>query len=166
MLERPDRAGPGRVHIYAEGLARSGRSLGAITLFCPVMTAVGDSEEELVRNRANARTLIAFYGSTRTYSPVFEHHDVHGLCDELHALQQRGDVAGMKVLITDPILDLYTVTLSWNRLADVLVDRYRDLIGHLLYGRRRLKGLGLARAMVPRRPRHACRSLTPCRSST
>jgi hypothetical protein len=71
--------------------------------------------------------MIAFYGSTRTYSPVFEHHGLHGLSDELHALQQRGDVAGMKALVTDPILDLYTVSSSWNRLADALVARYRDL---------------------------------------
>lgn len=109
------------------GLVRSGRTLDAITFSCPVMTAVGDTEEELVRTREHARTMIAFYGSTRTYAPVFEHHGLHGLSEELHARQQRGDVAGMKALITDPILAHYTVTSSWNGLADALVARYRDL---------------------------------------
>ncbi len=110
-----------------EGLARSGRTLDAITFSCPIMTAVGDGDEEFARTREHARTMIAFYGSTRTYSPVFEHHGLHGLSDELHALQQRGDVAGMKALITDPILDHYVVTSSWNDLAARLVARYRDL---------------------------------------
>jgi len=31
---------------------------------------------------ANLGTMIAFYGSTRTYSPVFEHHGFAGLSDE------------------------------------------------------------------------------------
>lgn len=110
-----------------EGLARSGRSLAAITFSCPIMTAVGDSDEELARTREHARTMIAFYGSTRTYSPVFEHHGYPGLSDELHALQARGDVAGMKALVTDEILAHYTVTSSWNDLAGKLVARYRDL---------------------------------------
>lgn len=110
-----------------EGLARSGRTLDAITFSCPIMTAVGDTEEELVRTREHARTMIAFYGSTRTYAPVFEHHGHHGLAEELHALQSRGDVAGMKALITDPILAHYTVTSDWNHLAERLVARYRGL---------------------------------------
>ena len=71
--------------------------------------------------------MIAFYGSTRTYSPVFDHHGHHGLSDALHALQQRGDVGGMKALISDEILEHYTVTSSWNALAGKLVDRYRGL---------------------------------------
>ena len=110
-----------------EGLARSGRSLDAITFSCPVMTAVGDSDEELERTREHARTMVAFYGSTRTYSPMFEHHGFDGMSDELHALQARGDIAGMKALVTDEVLAHYTVTASWDELGPKLVDRYRDL---------------------------------------
>ena len=110
-----------------EGLARSGRSLDAITFSCPIMTAVGDTDEELERTREHARMMIAFYGSTRTYSPVFEHHGYDGLSNELHDLQKRGDIPGMKALITDDVLAHYTVTSGWNDLAGKLVDRYQDL---------------------------------------
>ena len=110
-----------------EGLERSGRSLDAITFSCPIMTAVGDTDEELERTREHARMMIAFYGSTRTYSPVFEHHGYDGLSNELHDLQKRGDIPGMKALITDDVLAHYTVTSGWNDLAGKLVDRYRDL---------------------------------------
>jgi probable F420-dependent oxidoreductase len=110
-----------------EGLARSGRSLDAITFSCPIMTAVGDTDEELSRTREHARTMIAFYGSTRTYSSVFEHHGFDGLSDELHGLQKRGDIPGMQALVTDDVLDHYTVTSNWNDLGGKLVNRYRDL---------------------------------------
>ncbi|MBJ20315.1 MAG: TIGR03617 family F420-dependent LLM class oxidoreductase [bacterium] len=111
----------------AKGLARSGRTLDDITFSCPIMTAVGDTDEELSRTREHSRMMIAFYGSTRTYSPVFEHHGHHGLSDELHGLQKRGDIPGMQALITDDVLEHYTVTSNWNDLAGKLVDRYRDL---------------------------------------
>jgi hypothetical protein len=71
--------------------------------------------------------MIAFYGSTRTYAPVFEQHGHEGLSDLLHQRQREGDVPGMVSLITDDILDHYSVSATWDRLAGVLVDRYRDL---------------------------------------
>ncbi len=110
-----------------EGLARSGRRLEDITFSCPIMTAVGDSDEELERTREHSRTMIAFYGSTRTYSAVFEHHGFDGLSDELHARQKQGDIAGMQALVSDDVLEHYIVSASWNDLAEKLVDRYRDL---------------------------------------
>jgi probable F420-dependent oxidoreductase len=110
-----------------EGLARSGRSLDAITFSCPIMTAVGDTDEEFSRTREHARMMVAFYGSTRTYSPIFEHHGYDGLSEELHGLQKRGDIPGMQALITDEILDHYIVTSNWNDLGGKLVERYRDL---------------------------------------
>jgi len=110
-----------------EGLRRSGRSLDAITFSCPIMTAVGDIDEELEGTREHSRRMIAFYGSTRTYSPVFEHHGFGGLSDELHARQKRGDLEGMTALVSDDVLDHYIVTSNWNDLAGTLVDRYRGL---------------------------------------
>jgi probable F420-dependent oxidoreductase len=110
-----------------KGLARSGRRLEDITFECPVMTSVGDTDEELARTRESSRQMIAFYGSTRTYSPVFEQHGFHGLSDELHACQKKGDFAGMIGLVTDEVLDHYIVTASWNDLGSALVERYRDL---------------------------------------
>lgn len=114
-----------------EGLARSGRSLEEITFSCPIMTSVGDRDEELEATREHARLMVAFYGSTRTYSPMFEHHGFDGISDELHALQKRGDIGGMKSLISDDILDHYIVTSDWNGLGPKLVDRYRDLAPHV-----------------------------------
>jgi len=110
-----------------EGVARAGRDLAEVTFEIPVMTPVGDTDEELSETREHARQMIAFYGSTRTYSPVFETHGFDGLSDQLHAKQREGDLAGMVGLITDDILDHYTVSGSWSTLGTNLVDRYRDV---------------------------------------
>ena len=109
------------------GAAAAGRTLGDIALVCPVMTAVGDTDEELHATREHARTMIAFYGSTRTYSPVFEQHGFEGLSDKLHKCQREGDFAGMTALITDDVLENYIVSGSWSQLGERLVERYRNL---------------------------------------
>lgn len=111
----------------AEGARRGGRTLDALTLEIPVMTAVGSTDDEIAVTREHARTMIAFYGSTRTYSPVFEQHGYEGLSDALHERQRVGDVAGMTRLITDEVLDHYIVTAHWDDLAEALVSRYRGL---------------------------------------
>jgi len=109
------------------GADRAGRDLADITLEIPVMTATGSTAEEIAETREHARTMIGFYGSTRTYAPVFEHHGYEGLSDRLHERQREGDVAGMTALVTDEILDHYVVTAGWDELADALVERYGDL---------------------------------------
>ena len=115
-----------RPHVEA-GAARSGRSLDDITFEIPVMTPVGDTDEELAESREHARQMIAFYGSTRTYAAVFETHGFEGLSEQLHARQREGDLAAMVGLITDDILDHYTVSGSWSTLGANLVERYRDV---------------------------------------
>ena len=110
-----------------EGTARAGRELADVTFVIPVMTAVGDTEEEIVATREHARTRIAFYGSTRTYSPIFEHHGFEGLSAKLHQAQRERDIAAMTAMVTDYVLDHYVVTADWDELGPALVTRYRDI---------------------------------------
>lgn len=114
-----------------EGVARAGRQLSDVTFEIPVMTPVGDTEQEMMESREHARQMIAFYGSTRTYSAVFETHGFEGLSEELHARQRDGDLAGMVGLITDDVLDHYTVSGTWSELGANLVDRYRGVAPRL-----------------------------------
>lgn len=109
------------------GAEKAGRALAEVTLEIPVMTATGATREEIAATREHARTMIAFYGSTRTYAPVFEHHGFAGLSDALHERQRDGDIRGMIALVGDDVLDHYIVSAPWDELADALVHRYRDL---------------------------------------
>ena len=70
---------------------------------------------------------IGFYGSTRTYSPVFEIQGFDGLSDKLHQAQRRGDMAAMARLVTDDVLEHYIVEATWDDLPRALLDRYRGL---------------------------------------
>jgi hypothetical protein len=79
-----------------------------------------------------ARFQIAFYGSTRTYSQVFDVHGYEGLSDRLHQLQRAGDMKGMAAAITDEMLDIYAIESSWDELADRLVDRYHGVADRLV----------------------------------
>ncbi|HVM39598.1 MAG TPA: TIGR03617 family F420-dependent LLM class oxidoreductase, partial [Acidimicrobiia bacterium] len=54
------------------GAREAGRDPSAVKLACPVFAIVGDTDEEREALRQLTRTQISFYGSTRTYRPVFE----------------------------------------------------------------------------------------------
>ena len=109
------------------GAEKAGRSLADVTLEIPIMTAVGDTEAEIAASREHARMMIAFYGSTRTYSPVFEVHGYDGLSDRLNAAQREGDMAAMGAMITDDVLDHYIVSSTWDDLAEALLARYGSI---------------------------------------
>jgi probable F420-dependent oxidoreductase len=115
-----------------EGAYAAGRSPDSIALVCPVLTIVGDNEDEQERWRRRARYQLAFYGSTRTYRGVFEVHGWEGVADRLHELQRAGDADAMAATITDEMLSVYTVTASWDDLADRLVERYHGVADRLI----------------------------------
>jgi len=108
----------------AAGRAQADRPVDAVTLACPVLTIVGDRDEEQDRWREAARFQLAFYGSTRTYRGVFETHGWDGTSERLHEHQKSGDFAAMAAVITDEMLDAYAVTATWDGLAPALLDRY------------------------------------------
>ena len=118
-----------------EGAARAegGRRLGDdFTYAVPVLSIVGDTDEELEALRNEARLQIAFYGSTRTYAPVFELHGFEGVSAELHARMAKGDIGGMMKLVTDEMLDIYAVTSNWSGLAKALHEKYEGLADRLI----------------------------------
>jgi probable F420-dependent oxidoreductase len=108
----------------AEGTARAGRDEGSIAYVCPLLTIVGETEEERSKWRERARLQLAFYGSTRTYAKVFELHGWPGTSERLHELQATGDVAGMAATITDEMLAVLALETSWDGLADGILGRY------------------------------------------
>ena len=115
----------------AAGARATGREPGKVTVCCPVFVAVGESPEEIERQRAGIARQIAFYGSTRTYRPVFEAHGWGAVTDELHELLARGDTAAMPALVTEEMLDAYSVTATWAELPAKLARRYGGLVDRI-----------------------------------
>jgi probable F420-dependent oxidoreductase len=119
----------------ATGAGRVDRAADEIELYVPVFTIVGDSEAERAPQRESVRRQISFYGSTRTYRPVFELHGWGETSDRLHRLMAKGDTDAMANEITDEMLDEYAVIASWGDLGARLADRYHGLADRIFsYG--------------------------------
>jgi probable F420-dependent oxidoreductase len=112
----------------AAGAGAAGREREAVTVCCPVFVAAGETPAEIGRQRAGIARQIAFYGSTRTYRPVFEAHGWGDVCDRLHELLARGETGAMAALITEEMLDAYSVTATWAELPGALARRYGGLV--------------------------------------
>ena len=62
----------------AEGAAKSGRSASDIAVIVPVMTIVGDTDEERHNERELVRTSMSFYGSTPNYAFIWDQAGFRG----------------------------------------------------------------------------------------
>jgi probable F420-dependent oxidoreductase len=109
----------------AAGCAAAGRDPAGVKLVVPVMTAVGDDEESVTRQREQLRNRLAFYGSTPGYGVVFDASGWPGLGERLNRALRDRDHGEMAQLITDEVLDAMTVTATWSGLAKALADKYR-----------------------------------------
>ncbi len=114
------------------GADDAGRSANDLVLTIPVFTIVGDSEEERARWRDRARFQIAFYGSTRNYSFIFDMLGFEGTSAALNQRLKAGDLPGMAALITDEMLEHFAVEATWAELAPRLHDKYDGVADRLV----------------------------------
>ncbi len=110
-----------------KGAEKAGRDMAEIELEIHAMTAAGDTSEEIEAARSHARTMIAFYGTTPAYAPVFEHSGFSNMTRNLRELQKAGKIDEMTALISDEVLEKYCITAGYGELADVLYQRYGAL---------------------------------------
>lgn len=125
-----------RRHVVPEltaGAASVGRSLGDLTVIVPVLTVVGDDDEELARSREAARWSLAFYGSTPNYAFIWDEAGFEGTTQRIRAKQQAGDMAGMAAEISDDHVAAFTTEARWDDLADALVATYDGLATRLVF---------------------------------
>lgn len=116
----------------ATGAKLAGRQAAEVELLVPVLTIAGDSEQEKAQSRAFCRQQVAFYGSTPNYALQFDLLGFEGTTERLRERQKAGDIAGMSAVISDDILEHFTVEARWDDLADRLMKRYRDRASRLI----------------------------------
>lgn len=115
-----------------EGADDAGRTLDDLTLSVPVFTIVGDTEEERARWRERAKFQVAFYGSTKNYSFMFDMLGYEGTSSAINDKLKAGDMPGMAALITDEMLQHFAIEASWDDLADALRAKYDDIADRLV----------------------------------
>jgi probable F420-dependent oxidoreductase len=108
----------------AAGAEKSGRSASDVALIVPVMTIVGDSDEERHKERELARTTMSFYASTPNYAFIMDEAGFEGTTARIREKQKAGDFKGMASQITEEHLATFATESTWDALEEALVERY------------------------------------------
>jgi probable F420-dependent oxidoreductase len=108
----------------AVGAAKSGRSVSDIAVIAPVMTIVGDSDEERHNERELVRASMSFYGSTPNYAFIWDEAGFEGMTARIREKQKAGDIKGMAAQITDEHIATFATESTWDGLADALTAKY------------------------------------------
>ncbi|MDX1883218.1 TIGR03617 family F420-dependent LLM class oxidoreductase [Mycolicibacterium sp. 120270] len=111
----------------AAGAAKSGRSPSDIAMIVPVMTIVGDTDEEREKEREGVRFSMSFYGSTPNYAFIWDEAGFEGTTARIREKQKAGDIAGMAAQITDEHIATFATESTWDGLADALIDKYGEV---------------------------------------
>lgn len=106
------------------GFERGGRKRENLEISGGGFIATGPDEEKTAKMFEWVRYRVAFYGSTRTYWPVFEQHDLLDLGEKLHRLsvQQRWDEMAKEV--PDDVVDLFCAHGTWDTIAGEIENRF------------------------------------------
>ena len=111
----------------AEGHRRGGRDPSSYTLYVPLFTAAGDTEEERNRWRQVCRTMAAFYGSTPNYAFIFDQLGHPGTTERIRQAQKAGDVVAMAGAVPDAVLPNFVVEGTWAELPARIAQRCSPL---------------------------------------
>jgi probable F420-dependent oxidoreductase len=112
----------------SEGLSKAGRDRARFEIRGGGFIAAGADEEGVRRAREEIRYRVAFYGSTRTYRPVFELHDLEDLGAELHRLSVQGKWKEMPGAVSDDVLDLFLASGTYDTVVGRIEERFGGLV--------------------------------------
>jgi probable F420-dependent oxidoreductase len=108
----------------AAGAAKAGRSASDVAIVVPVMTIVGDTDEEREAQRESVRASMAFYGSTPNYAFIWDEAGFEGTTARIREKQKAGDLASMAAQVSDDHVAAFATESTWDALADALTDKY------------------------------------------
>jgi probable F420-dependent oxidoreductase len=115
------------------GALRGGRKLSDVEVAFPLMAVVADTDEQLERGREAMRPRLAFYGSTPAYKVILDVHGWGDLQPELNRLSKAGDWATMSSLITDEMIDAFSVQGTPDEIGPKVRARYGDLVQRISF---------------------------------
>jgi probable F420-dependent oxidoreductase len=115
------------------GLRKAGRRRQDIQIATGAFVIVGRNDGELHSGREAARRQIAFYGSTRTYKPVFDAHGWGDVTMRLNEKTAKGDWAGMPKEISDEMLEAFAITGTFDNIAGRVKANYDGLLDRVYF---------------------------------
>lgn len=112
----------------AKGAKKAGRSLAEIEIIGAPIIVTGANAEELAKERQLLKRRVAFYGSTRTYHPIFEAHGWGELGRRLHSLSVENRWDDMVKMIPDDMAEEFATVGYLDEIGARLKDRWGDLL--------------------------------------
>ncbi len=116
------------------GAKKAGRKLSDIDIVGGGFIVAGNNDEEIEKAKGPVKQQIAFYGSTRSYHPVFQVHGWEEIGMRLYRLSMEGKWPEMASEITDEILNEFAIVCTYDELADRIRERYFGIVSTLDFG--------------------------------
>ncbi len=116
-----------------KGAEKAGRDGGAIKVTGGGFIITGTNRASIRTMQAEVRQRIAFYASTRSYSPVLEAHGFEEIGQQLHEMSLKGRWAEMGELVNDEMLEAFAVSGEYDEIADKFVSRYGGLLDEVSF---------------------------------
>jgi len=113
----------------AEGAERAGRAADACNLTASPMISIS---EDVDLARREVKLQIAFYATTRTYTPILELHGREAIVPALREAFERKDKAAMTELIDDELCDAIAVAGSAEEVRDKVVNGWGSVADRLM----------------------------------
>jgi probable F420-dependent oxidoreductase len=131
-----------------EGLARAGRERRRFEIWGGGFIATGADSEEVSKQVEWTRYRLAFYGSTRTYSPVLALHGWDELAAKLHEMSKRGQWSQMAAAVPDDVVHEFTAVAPYRELAGAVEKRFGGLVDSIALAFPEATREGLAREIL------------------
>lgn len=106
------------------GARRAGRSLAELDISGGGMIATGATRDEVAQAIEQTRWSIAFYGSTRTYTVIWEQHGWEETGRRLHELSVTNGWAQMPGLITDEMVHTFAAVGAYEEIGEKILERF------------------------------------------
>ncbi len=108
----------------AEGLTRSGRSREDIEIYGGGFVATGVDEEAVAKMVDWVRYRVGFYGSTRTYFPVWELYGLEDLGLKLHQMVADRKWDKLAAEVPDDVVELFAAVGTFDTIAKAIETRF------------------------------------------
>lgn len=110
------------------GLSKAGRQRRDFTISYSGLIATGATDRELSEAKDAVRGQVAFYASTPAYRGVLDLHGWGEVQGQLNALSREGRWDDMGALVSDEMLETFSVVAGVNEVANVVRGRFGDVV--------------------------------------
>ena len=107
-------------------LARSGRDRSEFEVSGGGFIATGQDDETVGKRFEWVRMRIGFYGSTPSYWPVFEQHDLKDLGLKLNEMSKKGQWEAMTQEISDDVVHLFCASGRHDQICQAIARHFKS----------------------------------------